>query len=60
MMNIVECAKCHSEYGFAPGNPRDAPAKDNNGKVLTQADKNLYAQNRFVCSKPNCKSQQCK
>jgi hypothetical protein len=35
MMNIVECAKCHSEYGFAPGNPRDAPAKDNNGKVLT-------------------------
>lgn len=35
MMNIIECTKCHTEYEFAPGNPRDAPAKDNNGKALT-------------------------
>jgi hypothetical protein len=39
-----------------PGNPRDAPSKDNNGKVLTEIDKKNYAQNRFICSKPDCKS----
>lgn len=60
MMNIIECAKCHAEYEFAAGNPRDAPAKDTNGKALTEADKAHYAQNRFICPKPDCKAEQCK
>lgn len=60
MMNVVECAKCHSSYDFVPGNARDAPPKDNNGKLLTESDKNHFAQNRFMCPKADCKTEQCK
>lgn len=35
MMNVIECFKCHEEYEFVPGNPKDAPKKDLQGKALT-------------------------
>lgn len=60
MMNIVECVKCESQYEFMEGNPRDAPKKNEAGKVLNEADKKHYAENRFVCQKADCKTEQCK
>ena len=60
MMNIVECVKCKSEYEFVSGNPRDAPKKNESGKALTQADMIHYAENRFICPKADCRSEQCK
>ena len=32
--NIVECSKCQSQYDFTPGNPNDAPKKDETGKTI--------------------------
>ena len=60
MMNLIECVKCNDQYEFAPGNSRDAPKKDNNGKPLTAAHSLHYAENRFTCPKGSCKAQQCK
>ena len=60
MMNIIECCKCKSEYEFVEGNPKDAPKKDNNGKPLTAEHANAYAKNRFICSKADCKTDQCR
>ena len=56
MMNLVDCCKCHDQYSFIEGNPNDAPKKDNNGKPLTPEQAIHYAQNRFVCPKPDCKT----
>lgn len=39
-----------------PGKPSDAPKKDQNGKPLTEEDKAHYAENRFVCIRPDCKT----
>lgn len=36
MYNIVQCVKCKSEFDFQPGNPNDAPKKDEQGKALKQ------------------------
>ena len=56
MMNLVECVKCKDQYEFVPGNPRDAPKKDENGKLITSEHAQHYAQNRFTCPKGNCKT----
>ncbi len=43
MYNIVQCCKCKSQYDFAPGNPNDAPKKDENGKLYNPEHAILYA-----------------
>lgn len=58
--NIVECVKCKSQYDFVPGNPNDAPKKDEHGKFLKPEHAVLYSENRFVCTKADCKVEQCK
>lgn len=55
-INIVECVKCKSQYDFAPGNPNDAPKKDDNGKPVNSEYAILYAEHRFVCPRPDCKT----
>ena len=60
MYNLVECVKCQGSFDFVPGKASDAPAKDNNGKPLSEESKMHYAENRFHCIDPSCKVQQCK
>jgi E3 ubiquitin-protein ligase MYCBP2 len=59
-LSMIECVKCHTEYEFTPGRPSDAPAKDINGHPLSQACKENFANNRFICPKPDCKTEQCR
>jgi hypothetical protein len=54
--NIVECIKCKSQYDFAPGNPNDAPKKDDNGKPIKEQYAILYAEQRFNCTRADCKT----
>ena len=55
MYNLVECVKCQGSFDFVPGKASDAPAKDNNGKPLSEESKMHYAENRFHCIDPSCK-----
>lgn len=60
MYNLIECVKCKEQFDFVSGKPSDAPPKDNNGKPLTEEHKKHYAENRFHCTNPGCKAEQCK
>ena len=60
MYNIITCCKCSAQFEFQEGNPRDAPKKDENGKVLTPEQAKDYAMNRFVCTSGACKTEQCR
>jgi hypothetical protein len=56
MYNIVECVKCKAQYDFVPGNPNDAPKKDENGKPYKPEHSILYAENRFICPVASCRT----
>ena len=58
--DLARCAFCPTTFLFEPGNPSEAPDRDNNGKPLSLFYKNLYAKSRFKCPNTKCRKEQCK